>query len=523
MTAAALIEDLEADHLLWRHTLYPGFLSDTQGRMVPDGPHHRAFWEWVWAIRKGWRPTPPAFVGIWARGGAKSTNAELATVAVGARHTRRYAWYVSATQDSADDHVLAVAAMLESPILAGFYPDLAARRLGKYGNSRGWRGNRLSTAAGFTVDAVGLDRAVRGRRYVEDRPDLIILDDVDDALDSDTVTSHKVTAITHKILPAGSEDSAVIAIQNLVHPDSIFSRLVDGRADYLQDRVLSGPIPAVEGLEVRQAPDLTWRIVRGRPTWDGFDLDTAQAKMAEEGLTAFLSERQHQVEAPPGGMFDHLDFALYTVDPEQVPELVRAVVWVDPAVTSTDRSDSHAIQADGLGVDGIIYRLFSWEGITTPEEALEQAILTAAEVGADWVGIETDQGGDAWRSVYREAARHLVKERLIRQDQVPPVRDAKAGAGAGPKTHRASMMLADYERGRFRHVAGRSAPLERALRRFPRTKPFDLTDTAYWSWADLRTGGLAASAHDAEVPAPKGSGSWEDDPYAAPRASRWRG
>jgi hypothetical protein len=28
--------------------------------------------------------------------------------------------------------------------------------------------------------------------------------------------------------------------------------------------------------------------------------------------------------------------------------------------------------------------------------------------------------------------------------------------------------------------------LEKALRRFPLTKPFDLADAAYWSWADLR-------------------------------------
>ena len=30
--------------------------------------------------------------------------------------------------------------------------------------------------------------------------------------------------------------------------------------------------------------------------------------------------------------------------------------------------------------------------------------------------------------------------------------------------------------------------LERALRRFPRTKPFDLVDAAFWAWHDLRSG-----------------------------------
>lgn len=521
MTTTDLLADLEADPFIWRHALFPGWLQDAHGQPIGDGPHHRDFWQWVWAIRRGQRSDD--YVAVWNRGGAKSASAEMATVALGARQARRYAWYVSATQDSADDHVLAISALLEADTVATFYPDLARRRLGKYGSARGWRGNRLSTDQPFTVDAIGLDKAVRGRRMVEDRPDLIILDDVDDALDGPATTAHKITAITKKILPAGSADLAVIAIQNLVHPDSFFARLVDGRADYLTRRRLSGPVPAVWDLAYRQGPDLRWYITGGTPSWVGFDLDRAQAEMHQIGLTAFLSECQHQVEPPAGGMFDHLDFPALTVEPDQVPELVRAVVWVDPAVSSADGSDCQGIQADAAGTDGRVYRLYSWEGVTTPEEALEQAILTAVDLGADWVGIETDQGGDLWRAGYREAVRHLERERQIPKGAAPPCRDAKAGAGAGPKTHRASLMLADYERGTIRHVRGGSAPLERALRRFPKTKPHDLVDAAYWSWADLRSGGpVGASAHDDQVPAPKGSRSWADDPYAAPRQSRWQ-
>ena len=516
------LAELEADHRLWRHTLFPGWLRDSQGRVIPDGPHHRDFWEWVWQIRRGRRCQD--FAGIWNRGGAKSANVEQATVALGARRARRYAWYVSSTQDSADDHVGAISGLLESPQLAAFYPDLAARRLTQYGYSRGWRGNRLTTRQPFTVDAVGLDKAVRGRRMVEDRPDLIVLDDIDDALDGPTITQHKIEAITHKIIPAGSEDLVVIAIQNLVHPHSFFTRMVDGRADWLTDRITSGPIPAIWDLEYQQGPDLRWYITGGRPSWVGFDLERAQAELHKIGLTAFLSECQHLVEPPPGGMFDHLDFERMNVSWDDLPELVRSVVWVDPAVTSTDGSDCQGIQADALGVDDLIYRLFSWEQITTPEQALERAILKAIEHGADRVGIETDQGGDAWRGTYRSVVRHLEDTRQIRKGSAPRVVDAKAGSSAGPKTHRAGLMLADYERGRIRHVRGTSITLERALRRFPKTKPFDLVDASYYGWADLRnTFEIAGGPGDDDrPPAPRGSASWEDDPYSAPRHSRWR-
>lgn len=54
-------------------------------------------------------------MGIWPRGGGKSTTAEAACVAVGARDVRGYALYISETQDQADKHVESVGAMLESP------------------------------------------------------------------------------------------------------------------------------------------------------------------------------------------------------------------------------------------------------------------------------------------------------------------------------------------------------------------------------------------------------------------------
>src|SRR5690606_20520907 len=130
---------------------------------------------------------------------------------------------------------------------------------------------------------------------------------------------------------------------------------------------------------------------------------------------------------------------------------------------------------------------YSWEQRTSPEDSLRRAFLKAVELRAEAVGVETDQGGDTWRSVAREAWRRLEESGAIRRDApMPAFRSDKAGAGHGPKVHRASLMLADYEKGRIVHVIGTHDTLERSLRRFPKTKPFDLTDAAYWSWNDLR-------------------------------------
>ncbi len=456
---------------------------------APFAPHHAQFWAWVWAIEPGIRPDP--FVAIWARGAAKSSSAEMAVVVLAARAKRRYALWVCATQEQADDHVSNVATMLESRQIETNYPSLADRMMGKYGNSKGWRRNRLRTAAGFTLDAIGLDTAARGAKLEEYRPDLIIFDDIDSGDDSPEITERKIRTITRALIPAGSPDVAILAIQNLIHPDSIFAQLADGRAKFLRRRRVSGPIPAIEGLVYADRDDRTV-ITAGEPTWAGQSMAACQAIIDDSGISAFLAECQHDVTAAPGGMYDHLRWNRCTW--EQVPwgMLVRTVVWVDPAGTSSSTSDSCGLQADAIAVDGTIYRLHSWEERATPQEAIIRALRVASWLGADKVGIETDYGGDTWLSVFAEARRATGIDVAFDSE--------KAGAGHGSKTHRSAQMLADYERPRrIIHVEGTHLVLEAALRRFPRTKPFDLADACFWSWRDLRmnSGGFAVPEPDA--------------------------
>jgi len=409
-------------------------------------------------------------------------------VRLGAKEVRKFCLYVRGTQDKANESVQNIAAMLEGRHIEAYYPDLASRKLGKYGNSKGWRVDTLRCANGFSVVALGLDAAVRGIKIEEFRPDLIILDDIDSSTDGPEAVKKKIDILTKSILPAGSNDVAILGIQNLIHPNSIFSKINDGSAEFLYNRLVSGPYPAVEGLTYEQRPEGGYLITGGVATWAGQSLEVCEAQINEWGLTAFLQEAQHEVEDRPGGLFSHLEYRHCGWG--EVPELTRIVVWVDPAVTSTDQSDSMGIQADGIDEKGTIYRLWSWESVTTPVDALRRAILKALELHALMVGVETDQGGDTWHSVYKQACEELIKDeaypQIVAHTRFPGFQSAKAGAGHGPKAHRASLMLSDYERGKIVHVQGTHRVLEKALFRFPLTKPFDLVDAAYWSWQDLR-------------------------------------
>lgn len=452
---------------------------------------HAEFWDYIDGIELG-KPDIP-FVSCWQRGAGKSTSAETAAVELGAHNKRKYCWYVRSTQDQADKSVENIQAALETPQVAKEYPDMHEAAMSRIGRPKAWRRNRLITANGYVIDGLGLDKAVRGVKAEEQRPDLIIFDDIDERHDTPKTTAKKIETLTQSIIPAGSKDVVIIFIQNMIIPDGVMAQLVDGRADFMIERYVSGPYPAIENLAYEQGEDGKYHIVGGTPTWqEGQGIEVCEFQMNTWGPSAFLREAQHEVENT-GGMYDHIEFRYCNRD--EVPDLVRIVIWCDPAVTNTDESDSMGIQADGIDEHGTIYRLYSWESVTSPEDAIKRAIRKGYELKADHLGVETDQGGDTWMSVYKIATQALIRGEKLVPRFIPPFVEDKAGAGYGSKVHRGQQMLFDYESGNIVHVIGTHKTLEKSLRRFP-NKPLDLADAAFWAWNDLRNGGGRLPAND---------------------------
>jgi hypothetical protein len=276
----------------WVGELFPSYVT------YPMGEQHGELWDHVWNIKPD--SAPRSFCAIWARGGGKTTTAEMACTALGVRGARKYCWYVSETQDKANKNIENIAVQLESEHVLRFYPRHANRKVSKYGMSRGWRRNRLRTAGGFTIDAVGLDTAARGLKVEEERPDLIVLDDVDGKHDTLATTAKKIATMTTSVLPAGSSNAAVLFVQNLIIKDGVASRLSDGRADFLADRIVSGPHPAVRGLKYEWIEELGGvrraKITGGVPSWAGQSLEVCQRMIERMGLIAFLKEAQHMVK-----------------------------------------------------------------------------------------------------------------------------------------------------------------------------------------------------------------------------------
>lgn len=261
--------------------------------------YHAEFWDWLWGV-KATGPGPDGkscFCAIWARGWAKSTNVEAACVYLAAVARRRYGWYVSATQTQADDHLATVSQRFLSPGVARYYSQLAEAKtqiVGGRGRQMGWRRRRIWTADGFVIDALGLDAAYRGAKIEDQRPDFMVFDDTDGELDTDETIERKVATLTRRIIPASAPGCIYLVAQNLVHPNGIVTRLVDGRATYLGSRTVSGPHPAILGLEY-EGTGTDAVITAGTPTWDVLGIAECQQKIRDAGIDSFLAECQHSL------------------------------------------------------------------------------------------------------------------------------------------------------------------------------------------------------------------------------------
>lgn len=280
---------------------------------------HIRLWDWFDRLQLGVKPD--AAVECWPRGGAKSTTVELCVTRLICAARRRFILYVSGTQDQANKHLGAISESLEALGVG--------RAVNAYGQSRGWRQDYLRAESGCNALAAGLDVGLRGIKQGRLRPDLIVLDDIDDIEDTPEAVAKKLRQITRTILPAGSPDCAVVFVQNKIHANSVMAQMLDGRAPLLRRRNDILVIPAIYDLQLDGD-----KIVGGRPSWEGQSIALCQRQIEEWGLSAFLVEAQHDTRE--GSQVFLPEFrpvrdgrSWHVIDPEEEPVYTVRVGGLD--------------------------------------------------------------------------------------------------------------------------------------------------------------------------------------------------
>lgn len=454
----------------------------------PFSEPHEVLWEWENAIQRD--SSPRSFVAIWPRGRGKSTTTEAVVADLAIRDARTYCLYVCGTQDQADKHVQTVARMLESNAVAQYAPDIGKPKVSSNGNKT-WNRKMVTTATGFTVEAIGLDKAVRGQKIDWARPDCIVFDDIDEVHDSELTTTKKEEIVTSSIIPAGSVNCALLFVQNLIHGNSIASRLAkqpneQGAAHYMMTRIISGPFAAVDGLryEQRQTGDVwQWVITEGTSIWNGYDLSICQDEINRVGPSAYIRESQNDVDNDdPNALMSAEDFERTRVTTH--PPLARIAVAVDPPGGATECG----IVAVGKAKVGNDWHGYTLEDATqpkgvTPERWALEVLKCYYRHSADVVFVERNYGGDMVKAVVRQTKWLDDEGNVIVDGSKIRIEEVTATRG---KLVRAEPVATVFQQGRGHHV-GRFDALEKEWRQYvpgDKDSPNRL-DAEVWGYAGL--------------------------------------
>lgn len=108
--------------------------------------------------------------------------------------------------------------------------DLLKKDLGPFEEERNGLGNATALIIkklNVKIMICSVEQNIRGMRHGEHRPDLIILDDIEDTNSVKTREGRDrpFNWLTSEIIPAGSKKTRIIAVGNLLHEDSVLKRL----------------------------------------------------------------------------------------------------------------------------------------------------------------------------------------------------------------------------------------------------------------------------------------------------------
>jgi hypothetical protein len=366
--------------------------------------------------------------------------------------------FIAAFSDSATQaqtHLATLKHELDSnDLLREDYPKLCAPARRPTGTTVADNRALLYTEAGFVFAARGIDSAVLGLKVGERRPDVLLMDDVEDDESSYSAyqAEQRLRTIQDAILML-NDRARVALVGTVTMSGSIVHQLVRSNTD-------PNPAPwiADENFKTYHYPAIVLND-------DGTERSTWPAKWSMEYLASIRHTRSYLKNfandplGSDGGYWTADDFRYGTVE-----GITGQVLSIDPAVTTKKTSDF-----TGLAIVGFAPARTGEPARCVVEGAWEVR-LTGAPLRQHVLGllnrwplvrlvlVEVNQGGENWRDILHGLP---VKIATVHQTVKKEVRAAN--------------VLNHYQRGRVLH-ATKLIRLEEQMVSFPKAPHDDMTD-----------------------------------------------
>lgn len=386
------------------------------------------------------------------RGNAKSTIVSFALIMWCAVYKKKhYIILISDTADQANDFLGNVKSELEDNEL------LTA----DFGQQIGmvWTNSDIITSMDVRIQALGMGKKIRGRRYKQWRPDLIIADDLenDENIASEDQRKKNLSWWTKAASKAGDERTDKIIIGTILHYNSLLSDLLKNpiyKSRKYQAVIKWSNSPLWDEWEqiVTNLEDDN-RLVNARQFFDEH-MDAMLAgtqvlwptkesyynlmlQRVADGPAAFSSEKQNEPLSDDERRF-LMEWIRYYDDEELVGKDLFIVVFIDPSM-GKQGGDYSAIVAVGIDANGQCYVLLADLQKRHPDLIIADTIGTLRMFPIKLVGVEQNQ--------FQEFFKDEMKKKLNEEGIDVPLRGIKQVAD---KTLRIQSLQPDIKNGRLK-------------------------------------------------------------------------
>lgn len=403
---------LAADPVAFAVIYFGHHLKDRDGRVTFSEAH----WDWC-RIAEGWKtkPTEPQenrHAIIAPRECGKSTWWFLILpMWAAANGYQRFIVAFAHAAAQAEGHLSTFKNELDNNILLRVdFPELCEPARRRSGSTVADRQGLLRSRSGFTFAARGIDTAVLGLKVDEERPGVLIMDDVepDEASYSPLLAEKRLGTVTDAILPLNIYAS-VIMVGTVTMPGSIMHQHVKAAtgveyAEWIVDEKFHGhyirPIAYNNDGSMRSIWPEKWPL-----EW----------LLSFQHTRSFAKNFDNDPMAREGQYWRKEDFQ-YGEPEKRVA--VRWVLSIDPAVTSRKTSDYTGLAIVGklpelrrrpdnlhpkgqlIAPAGAVIR-YSVQVRLTGQHLKDHVVqLLAEHPYVTTIVVETNQGGDLWKDVF---------------------------------------------------------------------------------------------------------------------------
>ena len=326
--------------------------------------------------------------------------------------------FIAAFSDAAsqaETHLMTFKNELEgNEYLQEDYPELCKPKIvassGRAMASNSWR---IIQSNDFIFDANGIDTNSLGKKVFGQRPDLIILDDIEKGEKN------------YSEYQAGQQKNTVF---DDIAPMNIYARMIFVGTTTMPNSVMDQFRKYAEGYA---DPELNWITdqnvkVHYYPAILNNDDGSERSVWPEKWPLDWLQSQRHLRDFAKNYMnrpvnTDGTFWANEDVEIEELEDYGNTIISVDPAVTKNKISDftGIAVLSRGIGADGKnnVYVRHAEQVKMSPSEIADRVASLVDIYDAGVVYVEVNQGGDLWKDVfkhvpakYRSKTQHLSKQ-----------------------------------------------------------------------------------------------------------------